>query len=285
MQQLTQSQLTNLRNALLQAHQHHQDPKLHLLYGALYTLHQHQQLSLLDHPFSLAKLYEHSNALDAQHTKVKKAEEYTHFLAQTLQIENKIYISDIQELLINSTPQTRDNLLKKYFTQHSITYDPNITYNDAYLAELNPNKEPHFIANIEIDGEFYQLVSLITKAQMKKESEQLGHCVGESDFYIEKVRDGKILVLSLRDSAGISQYTIEYDIKNKSIKQFKGKDNQLPDKDKIITATLDALTQAGYPITNYTEDLDKLLFYQDEHHHINHEIISLEQLKSIHHNK
>jgi hypothetical protein len=269
MHALTELQTTNLRNALRHAEQQHIDPQLHNLYGALFSLQQHQQLSLLDKPFTITKLYEHTQHLNSLTTKQNIAEEHATYLSKTLQIDNPIYISEIQNLLASSTPKNRNQLLRAFFDEHQIPYDPKITYNEFYLSSLNPNKEPELIANLNIKGKKYSLVSLITKAQMQAESEALGHCVGKSDFYIEKVRDKKILVLSLRKYQGNlfskfftknrkykPQYTLEYDIKTQTLKQFKGKDNKLPDDDTVITTTLDAIVQAGYPVRQYNETLE-----------------------------
>ncbi|MDR2190511.1 MAG: hypothetical protein LBP53_04950, partial [Candidatus Peribacteria bacterium] len=201
MNQLTEQQLIHLRNALIQAQQQHIDPQLHLLYGALDTLQRHTN-ALLNRPFSLSKLYEQANALQTQQNKTEQYTAYANFLAQNLEIDNTIYISEIQTLLATTAQKQRDTTLKAYFQQHHIAYNPNIIYNAAYLSELDPNKEPLFIADVNVNGEAFQLVSLITKKQMEEESKQLNHCVGKSNFYIEKVRDNKILVLSLRDTAG-----------------------------------------------------------------------------------
>ncbi|MDR2415788.1 MAG: PcfJ domain-containing protein [Candidatus Peribacteria bacterium] len=282
MEQLTEVQLTNLRNALLQTQKHHQDPQLHLLYGALHTLQQHQQLVLLDAPFSLKKLYKQTNAFNTQHIKAETAKQYATLLAKALEIDNPIYISDLQAILIDNAVKKRDKRLKAYFLQKHITYDPTIIYNDSYFSELDPNKAPLFITNVNINNKSYQLVSLITKKQMQKESKQLAHCVGRSDFYLEEVRDQKILVLSLRDANGKSQYTIEYNINDQSIEQFRGKNNSLPNEDAIITITLDALTQAGYPITSYVDDLlDKNLISSNGRHQINNKDLTIEYVTNL----
>jgi hypothetical protein len=118
---------------------------------------------------------------------------------------------------------------------------------------------------------------------MQAETGALGHCVGDSDFYIEKVRDKKILVLSLRNAQGNPQYTLEYDIKTQTLKQFRGKDNKLPDDDSIITTTLDAIVQAGYPIRQYNEALagEKSLIYDREAHSIETGQFSLAKLINV----
>jgi hypothetical protein len=59
MEKLSEIQKSHLRNTLSQAYQHHIDPKINELYGAIFTLQQHQETSLLDTPFTISKLYEH----------------------------------------------------------------------------------------------------------------------------------------------------------------------------------------------------------------------------------
>ena len=56
---------------------------------------------------------------------------------------------------------------------------------------------------------------------MDYETKKLKHCVGKNDFYINKVQNGKIKVISLRDASNLPHRTIEYDIATQTIKQFK----------------------------------------------------------------
>lgn len=72
----------------------------------------------------------------------------------------------------------------------------------------------------------YRMLSLLTQQALAREGKIMGHCVGsEQQNYISRVRAGTMEVWSLRDAKNQPHATIEYQTKEKSIKQIKGKGN------------------------------------------------------------
>lgn len=92
---------------------------------------------------------------------------------------------------------------------------------ESYLAGLNTAIPLRAIGRLESTEFPYTIYSLQSKSELEKEGSTLGHCVGDSDFYIEKYLRGEMLVLSLRDDAGIPHWTLEYNRENAAIHQFK----------------------------------------------------------------
>ena len=70
------------------------------------------------------------------------------------------------------------------------------------------------------------------KTEFEVEGEVLNHCVG-SMGYDKKVVDGKIIIAFIRDKKAIDKplYTVEYDLKTKTVAQMHGYNNCTPPKD------------------------------------------------------
>ena len=71
---------------------------------------------------------------------------------------------------------------------------------------------------------------------------------------MEKVRNGEILVLSIRDAHGTPHWTIEYNRETKDLVQFKGIDNKLPNSLELVILTLNALAGVGLKVEQISED-------------------------------
>ena len=91
----------------------------------------------------------------------------------------------------------------------------------TYLGGLCESSSTRVIGALKSQAYPYTIYALQNKAEMIKESTILKHCVGNSDYYIEKVLRKEILVLSLRNASGTPFWTIEYNIKDRTINQFK----------------------------------------------------------------
>ncbi len=70
---------------------------------------------------------------------------------------------------------------------------------------------------------------LTTAEQLSDEGDVMQHCVGEGPAYFEAVEGGYTRIFSLRDPKGQPHATMEWNIENGSVEQFKGKQNVLPD--------------------------------------------------------
>jgi len=81
----------------------------------------------------------------------------------------------------------------------------------------------------ETESGNYHLSVLRSKNHLEEESEQMNHCVGTSDSYINKINKGEIEILSFRNKEGEPIITIEYNLKNGNIEQIKKESDEYLD--------------------------------------------------------
>ncbi len=90
--------------------------------------------------------------------------------------------------------------------------------------ELNP-----YEALFETSSGDYYLARLLNMPHLEQESEDLGHCVGLEDTYINRIKRGEVEILSLRQKRDHSPVvTIEYDLKHKTLRQVRGGGDESP---------------------------------------------------------
>lgn len=94
----------------------------------------------------------------------------------------------------------------------------------------------------------YYLTRLTKKSHLQEESEHMKHCVGTSNSYFNKIKQGTREIFSLR---GVKDdkpaLTIEYNVKTGIIEQIKKKnDEHLSPTDPLLGDALDALKQLRY---------------------------------------
>lgn len=113
----------------------------------------------------------------------------------------KVFVKDGKETIIDLSSITIEqflSLIKKSKKKDYITNKldaSNIVYSDWN--------------NEEYKG--YFILELKTKDELVFESSVLKHCVGDSDHYIDKIKEGTSRIFSLRNSSNIPQITIEAD--------------------------------------------------------------------------
>lgn len=118
--------------------------------------------------------------------------------------------------------------------------------NEEFFAKINPDKKPEQVGegfSIVVDGENkkVKMWELFSKADLRKEGKALEHCIGDSDFYLNKIRKGEIRIFSVRDEEGQPVYTIEYDVHRSVIRQIKGYEDEVP-KALVVNQVVDFLT-------------------------------------------
>jgi hypothetical protein len=106
-----------------------------------------------------------------------------------------------------------------------------------------------------VSGKKYQVKELFAKVHLNKETQFLGHCIGDSDTYLEAIERGEIRIFSVRDAEDIPCYTIEYNVKDKKITQFQGMTNDeygddliYDDQILLIQNPLNAIYKSGVEI-------------------------------------
>lgn len=108
---------------------------------------------------------------------------------------------------------------------------------------------------ILIKGEDYSLFRLNNIDQLKQESKQMGHCIGNSEHYIKKIIEGDSEIWSFRSNNGDILVTIEYDLKSKNVLQIKKKNDLLlhgeEDFFKDLIIFFAKMTEKGIPINTY----------------------------------
>ncbi|MBI2038159.1 MAG: PcfJ domain-containing protein [Candidatus Magasanikbacteria bacterium] len=132
--------------------------------------------------------------------------------------------------------------------------------------ELNPY-EAFFTTN---SGKFY-LAKLLNMPHLEKESDYMGHCVGTSDSYINRMKRGEIEIFSLRTVPVFNEklgqmgelegdspiLTIEYDPKNKIVIQIKkANDDLITNQDIAGLDLFGVIKQVGKTTTDTGEPRD-----------------------------
>ncbi|MCF7833873.1 MAG: PcfJ domain-containing protein [Candidatus Pacebacteria bacterium] len=248
-----------LRESLKHALQIKFDPKINELYGAFDTLLTAQDPILAEN-YKISDIYKKAKKITIENRKQNTILNYTNALVKKLNLE--IHQEEIFQILKNNLSKDFDDQLKKFFKEKQIKYNEDINYNKNYLHSLY-HKEPINLGIFKIDGKNMSFFSLTSQEHLQEESKKMGHCIGESEFYLKKIMSGQIMAISLRDEEG-PHYTIEYDIKTKTIIQFKGGNdtpvNSLPNNRAIVTDTLNALYKMGFDIKKMTENFSYSLY-------------------------
>jgi hypothetical protein len=173
-------------------------------------------------------------------------------------IQKQTIPKTIKEELLNKIRKSQDGEIDG---QKKVDPRLNGRITDSFLSILNPEQTEEPIGNIfEVDGCQYQIFQLFTKQQMKKESDDLGHCIGNTYAYFHAVREDKLKVFSVRDLKGRSIYTIAYSVREKTITQLRGKGNSsmsplLKDSPMLLTL-LNMLEKCGYKISAIREEFN-----------------------------
>ncbi len=135
---------------------------------------------------------------------------------------------------------------------------------ESFLSMLNPEQQNEKIGEaLEIQGKQYFVSRLLSRSELKKDSELLGHCVGNTDSYFHAIREGRKEIFSVRDGADIPLYTIAYDQADKAVSQLRGQNNisispSIEDSEPILRI-LGSLETAGFPILAFREELNYAL--------------------------
>ena len=81
----------------------------------------------------------------------------------------------------------------------------------------------------------YMIIPAGKCEELVREGQQLHHCVGASDLYMDRMVEGKSWILFLRKKEDINTpyYTIEIDMESNKIKQWYSAFDRKPDEKKI----------------------------------------------------
>lgn len=136
-------------------------------------------------------------------------------------------------------------------------------------AEIGGEAESNPYENMFMtDSGNYYVARLLNMPHLERESEYMDHCVGTSDSYINRIKRGEIEILSFRLAPKVDPetgktegdtpvITIEYDTKDKMIRQMKKKnDEYLKSDDPYFNDLIDALKQLRTTATDTGETRD-----------------------------
>ncbi len=236
------------------------------LYGAIQNL--KKQFVDLESISSLTSLLKRSYNINIQNDRDNTLQQYFEDFQSFLHIHcnAKLQIQQKQELKDILREPWRwwlSNAIKQFLTKHQIPLSveyQNQEFGKTFLSWLSTKEPTKLIASLDSKEFPYDIVSLQNKAELKKESSVLWHCIGNSDYYMEKIRHGEILALSLRDDTWKPYWTIEYNIQKKSIEQFKWwwdvSVNSLPENRELLFSTLKALDKNNYEVNSISENFD-----------------------------
>ena len=122
-------------------------------------------------------------------------------------------------------------------------------------AEISGDTEFNPYENLlETKSGNYYMARLLNMPHLEKESDYMGHCVGTSDSYVNKIKNGDIEILSFRNKAPYDKatgkfddrpiITIEYNLRTNTIEQVKkANDEYLKPSDPYFEDVIDALKQ------------------------------------------
>lgn len=162
-------------------------------------------------------------------------------LAQYLQSNEDINIDDVYEAMVQSPSFLDEN-------EDRITTAIDI-FKKSKKDELVQRKQQEILSVLvspeivieKISGE-YSLGRLMNRSHLDQETEILNHCIGKSDFYINRMMRGEYEIFSLRNSSNIPVATLFYNLKNNKIEQIrKYGDNLLEGNEEFYPALIEAL--------------------------------------------
>ena len=132
---------------------------------------------------------------------------------------------------------TKNSMPKDFARMHDIRIDE-YKSKKAALDEKKKREFNKYIKKaadaftVEVESDKYTVRLPETKQDFENEGKALHHCVG-SMGYDKKVVDGKIIIAFIRDKNEIDKplYTVEYDLKGRTVIQMHGLNNCTPPKD------------------------------------------------------
>ena len=94
------------------------------------------------------------------------------------------------------------------------------------LARKTEDEETSEDINVIATYGSFSWVELLSEKALKKETHYMAHCVGDPGMgYLKKIKNSKIKIYSLRDSANKPHCTLTFDLTNKEINELSGKGN------------------------------------------------------------
>jgi hypothetical protein len=273
---LSHEERTHISSLIENAIKTGSDLQIHMLYGAIDLLKQ-AGIGLTERDIhgkykihSLSLLYKKATHTNQQKVAEEKYKNYRDDLFSFLQhtwtwyahLDNDAKNNFAEELLaIIKREKSWKQLhacISRLLDEYKLENLYNIQFTKSWLISLDQRNHTTHIGSLESYLYPYEIYMLNTKSALTEESSTLKHCVGESDVYIEKIKEWKSLIFSLREK-NVPMWTIEYDTKTRSILQFRGFDNasigSIPRDElfELVTTTLDTLRGSWYQVDHISE--------------------------------
>lgn len=120
--------------------------------------------------------------------------------------------------------------ITKLFEMHEMKTLQKIAELRRQRAEMTGNEEFNpYEALFETSSGNYYLARLLNMPHLELESGYMKHCVGTSTSYINKMRQGKVEIFSLRSkTTNLPVVTIEYDCKSHKLLKIKAQSDRIP---------------------------------------------------------
>ncbi|MEL6649678.1 MAG: hypothetical protein AAFQ87_02615 [Bacteroidota bacterium] len=166
-------------------------------------------------------------------------------LAQYLQSRDTISADDLYESLVMFSRFVDNNLerLEKALKLFAKQRKDAIAI-ERQRAIANEQSDPDIVAT-ELENSF-SLVRLTSWLHLIQESERLGHCIGNSDFYTRRMSAGEYVVYSLRDHIGLPVATLVYSASASILEQIrKDGDAKIDGDETWFTGLLEAIQAIG----------------------------------------
>ncbi len=186
-------------------------------------------------------------------------------LARYFQRADEIDVNTLFDAVIESPRFINDEKgsLHKLFEVHEQKTLQNIAEMRKKRAEIGDKEvfNPWESLFTTVSGNYY-MARLLNMPHLEQESEYMGHCVGTSDSYCNRIKRGDIEILSFRTVPKFNSdtqkvkgdeplITIEYNLHTQTIEQIKKKnDAYIRTEDSLFTDFIDALDKLRHTKTD-----------------------------------
>lgn len=253
-----------------------EDCQIYMLYGAIENMRNSWEDILKIN--SLWTLYTKSSQLNNERDNQKQRIKYYNdsisyfswLLKEKTVTERENFLRSLSDTIKNNKGSNLSMIIHRMLQEIWIpipkdTKDQYLVFGDTFFRGFDTSKPTTYIWEFKLDYLHCMIFSLNNKLEMQKESKILEHCVWNSDFYLKKVEQWLIKIFSLRTPDGIPKWTIEYDIANGIIRQFRGQSNKqatISQEDKeLVACTLTTLRRSWYAINKISEKFSYCLVW------------------------
>ncbi len=166
-------------------------------------------------------------------------DKYAVWIAKEFKKDESIILSEKLREVIDWAQSTSPNILSMSFVQaleKSHVYHEELKNKVVEATDEKIDRKRIVFRCSDQKHFFYRLLP----DDLKREGELMGHCIDTNSIYRERLRKGKIVILSLRDDKNLPHVTCEINLLTGESTQIQGKGNEIP-----VSRYLDLITEFG----------------------------------------